>query len=130
MVDLLGVFLLFTGITAVGLLQCQHLIPALNAWAAWAKYKTTCPIATQFPGHGCMNDLQPNVTLIRKLRGSLMCLSNFIEMLSMGVCTTRQWQTSGQLVQEFNVCTVVTGSLQSVKLNSCHHIMYTTWVVI
>ena len=27
-------------------------------------------------------------------------------MLSMGVCTTRQWQTSGRLVQELNVCTV------------------------
>ena len=27
-------------------------------------------------------------------------------MLSMGMCTTRDWQTSGQLVQEVNVCTV------------------------
>ena len=37
--------------------QCRHLIPALNAWAACAKYTTACPIATQFPGHGCMDDL-------------------------------------------------------------------------
>ena len=43
---------------------------------------------------------------IRKLRGSLMCFSYFIEMLSIGVCTTRQWQTSDRLVQELNVCTV------------------------
>ena len=27
-------------------------------------------------------------------------------MLSMGVCTTRYWQTSSRLVQELNVCTV------------------------
>ena len=57
-------------------LQCRHLIPALNVWAAVrAKYTTACPIATHFPGHGCMNDPQLNVTLIHTLRGSLMCLS-------------------------------------------------------
>ena len=33
-----------------------------------------------------------------------MCLAFYI--LSIGVCTTRHWQTSGQLVQEINVCTV------------------------
>ena len=85
--------------------QCRHLIHALNTWAARAKYTTTCPIATRFPGHGCMNGLLLNVTLIRKLRGSLMCLSYFIDMLSMGVCTTRQCQTSGRLVHGLNVCT-------------------------
>ena len=57
-------------------------------------------------GHRCMNGLQLNVTLIRTLRGSLMCLSYFIEMLSMVGCATRQWQTSGRLVQALNVCTV------------------------
>ena len=86
-------------------LQCRHLIPALNGWAARAKYMTTCSVATHFPGHGCMNDLQLHVTLIHKLRGSLMCLSHCIDVLSIGVCTTRQRQTSGQLVQELNACT-------------------------
>ena len=35
--------------------QCWHLIPALNAWAN----KNACarPTATQFPGHGCMDEL-------------------------------------------------------------------------
>ena len=28
-------------------------------------HTTTCSTATHFPGHGCMNDLQLNVTLIR-----------------------------------------------------------------
>ena len=54
-----------------------------------------------------MNDLLLNVTLIRKLRWSLMCLSYFIVMLSMDVYATRQWQTSGRLVRELNVCTVL-----------------------
>ena len=33
-------------------------------------------------------------------------LGLFLEILSLGVCTTRHWQTSGRLVQESNVCTV------------------------
>ena len=33
-------------------------------------------------------------------------IGSFFEMLSMGVCTTRHWQTSSRLVQELNVCTV------------------------
>ena len=33
-------------------------------------------------------------------------------MLSMNVCTTRYWQTSCQLVQGLNVCTVYTGSIK------------------
>ena len=49
---------------------------------------------------------QLNVALIHKLRGSLMCLDYVFHMLSMGVCTTRHWQTSGLLVQELNICTV------------------------
>ena len=38
--------------------QCRHLIPALNAWAARANYTTARPIDTQFPGHGCVDYLQ------------------------------------------------------------------------
>ena len=49
---------------------------------------------------------QLNVALIRKLCGPLKCLAYFFGMLSMGVCTTRHWQTSGPLVQELNDCTV------------------------
>ena len=30
----------------------------------------------------------------------------YFDMLSMGFCTTRHWQTSGRLVQELNMCTV------------------------
>ena len=34
-----------------------------------------------------------------------MCLAIF-DMLSMGVCSKRQWESPGRLVQELNVCTV------------------------
>ena len=36
-----------------------------------------------------------------------MCLAYAFGMLSVGVCTTRQWQTSGQLVRQLNVCAVL-----------------------
>ena len=41
------------------IVQCRHLIPALNAWATRAKYTTACPIATlsQSWMHECMDDL-------------------------------------------------------------------------
>ena len=49
---------------------------------------------------------QLNADVIRNLRGSLMCLVYFFDMLSMGVCTTRHWQMSGRLVQELSACSV------------------------
>ena len=49
---------------------------------------------------------QLNVVSNRKLPGPLVCLAYFIDVLSMDVCTTRHWQTSGRLVQELNDCTV------------------------
>ena len=58
---------------------------------------------------------QMNVVLICKQRVSLMCLAYFV-MLSRGVCITRQWQTSGRLVQELSVFTVVLKKL----LSTCH----------
>ena len=50
--------------------------------------------------------LQLTGTSICKLGGPWMCLASFVNMLSMGVCTTRHWQESGRLVQEMKVCTV------------------------
>ena len=47
---------------------------------------------------------QLKVAFIRMLRGSLICFAYILDMLSMGVCTTRHSQTSGEVVQEFNAC--------------------------
>ena len=49
---------------------------------------------------------QLNVALIHKLRGSLIYLAYFFDMLAIGLFTNRLQQTSGRLVQELNVCTV------------------------
>ena len=59
-----------------------------------------------FQGMDAWMTSQLNEALIRKLRGPLMCLAYFIEMLSIGVCITRHWQVSGRLVQELYACTV------------------------
>ena len=61
------------------LLQCRHLIPALNAWAVRACYTTARPIGTQIHGHGCMDYLkiERRCYQIATLR-SLMCLGYFL----------------------------------------------------
>ena len=43
-----------------------------------------------------------------------MCLGCLFDMIFIGVCTTRNWQTFGRLVQELNVCIVVTSDLGEV----------------
>ena len=65
---------------------------------------------------------QLNIALVRKQRGSLMCLAYFFEMLSMGVCTTRHWQMSDRLVQELNVSIVANGFTGSFSLNTSNGI--------
>ena len=50
---------------------------------------------------------QMNVALTR---GSLMCLACVFDVLAMNVFTIRQWRTAGRLVQELDVCTVLTVS--------------------
>ena len=51
-------------------------------------------------GHGCMDD----VTTERSFDSLATCVIDvlclFFDMFSVGVCTTRHWQTSGRLVQE------------------------------
>ena len=87
-------------------LQCRHLIQALNARVAQSKYTTARPIATQFPGHGCMEDLTNKRNFDLQATWAIDMLGLFFDKLSRGVCTTKHWRTSGRLVQEFNVCAV------------------------
>ena len=47
-----------------------------------------------------------NVALIRKLPRSVVCFAYSFDMLFKDVCTKRQRQIPGRLVQELNVCTV------------------------
>ena len=61
-------------------------------------YTSDCPHPLQLPGHWCMDDLKTNI-------------------LAMGVCTTRQWQTASRLVQEFNVCTVMKDNKNPYRMN-------------
>ena len=80
--------------------------PQLHAW----------PIAAQFPGHGWMHRLTTDRSFDHKLRGSLMFLAYFSDMLPTGLCKTEHWHTSGRLVRELNVWTVawITGEQEIV----------------
>ena len=64
---------------------------------------TACPIATQFPVHGCMDDLATECGFDLKAKRVIAVLDLSLDMLSKGVCTTRHRQTSGRLVQELRI---------------------------
>ena len=66
----------------------------------------------QFPGHGCMD----NLTTERSFDLQATWFIG-VDTLSMGVCTTRHWQTYGRLVQEVLVCTVWKGSCRRYEIN-------------
>ena len=88
-------------------LQCRHLIPARNAWADQTYNMTARPIATQFAGHGCMNDLTTKRSFDMQATCVIDVLDLFFGMLSMGVCIARHWQTSGRQVQKLSACTLL-----------------------
>ena len=69
---------------------------------------TACPIASKIPGHGCIDDITTECSFGSQATCDIDVLGLFFQILvlSMGVCTTRHWQTSGRLLQELNVCTV------------------------
>ena len=59
-------------------------------------------IATQFPGHVCMDNLTTGRSFDSHITWVIDVLGLFFDMSSMGVFTTRHCQTSGRLVQELN----------------------------
>ena len=73
-----------------------------------AEYTTACPIANQFSGsgHGCMHDLTTEHSFDSQVTWVIHVLGLLFDILSMDVCTTRHYRTSGRLVQELDVCTV------------------------
>ena len=73
-----------------------------------------------FMGMDAWMIVQLNGALIRKLRGSLMCLA-CIDMLSMSVFTIRHWQSIGRLVQELDACTVHVRSFDQGTIGTTLH---------
>ena len=63
-------------------------------------------IAAQFPGHGCMDDLATERSFDSQTTWVIDVFRLMSDLLSMCVCKTRNWQTSGRLVQALSVCTV------------------------
>ena len=65
---------------------------------------TVSPIATRFLG---IDDLTNERSFYSQATCVIDVLGLLFYILSMGVCTNRLWQTTGRIVQELNVCTVV-----------------------
>ena len=84
--------------------QCQHLIPALNARAFQAY--TVRPIVTKVPVEGCVDKLKTECSLDSQATWAIYVLNLFLDMLSIVFCKTRHRQTSSRLVCELNVCTL------------------------
>ena len=64
----------------------------------------TSPIAIQFPGNGCMDDLTTERSFESQATWTIDVFGLFL--LFMSVCATTQRQASCRPVQELNVCTV------------------------
>ena len=60
-----------------------------------------------FQGMNHVDDLKTERSLDVPAMWVIDVLVLFFDMLFMGVCTTRHWQTSGRLVKKLNVCTVL-----------------------
>ena len=73
------------------------------------------PLAQLPPSILVMDDLTTELSFNSLDTWVIDVLDLFFYMLSMGVSTTRHWRTSGRLVQELNVCTVVNIFLIVVK---------------
>ena len=63
-------------------------------------------LPSSFPGMDAWMTSQLNVVLIHKLRGSLICMAKYFEMLFIEFYTTRHRRASGLHVHDLNVCTV------------------------
>ena len=64
-----------------------------------------------------MDDLKTERSFSSQATWVIDVLGLFFDMLSMGVFKeNRLWQTSGRLVQELNVCTVVLISKRHIKM--------------
>ena len=77
------------------------------------KYATACPIASLFPGHGCMDDLTTKRSFDSQTTWVIDMHGKYIfKMLFMDVYTTRHRRASGRLVHALNVCTVPLSSAE------------------
>ena len=59
-----------------------------------------------FPVDASTGNISTQFSFDSKRTWVIVVLGLFFEKLSIGVCTTRHWRTSGRLVQESNVGTV------------------------
>ena len=92
-----------------------------NAWAARPLDTTASPIAT------VSWDLTTERSFDSQAPWVFGVLDLFLDILFLGLCTTRLWQTSGRLVQELNVCTVRSPEGLYKSVSGQVHIQVSLW---
>ena len=66
-----------------------------------------------------MRPYVPDLTTERSFHWQATLVIDVLDMMSMGVCTTRHWQTSGRLVRELNAATVAVNPGCKIELRTC-----------
>ena len=83
-------------------------VPAFNSCT---KYQgiihDRTPACHQCHGHGCTDSLTTERDFDSQASLAIDVFGLYFEIVSTGDCTTRHWQTTGRVVQELNVCTVL-----------------------
>ena len=101
-------------------LNSNYTVPTFNSCTKFAG--SPGMIHDRTPWCGCMDELTTERRFDSKLRGSLIYLAYFFfDMLAIGVSTTNRCQTSGRLVLELNVCTVVYPSYLLLRYQAVWH---------
>ena len=68
-----------------------------------------------FPWAGIHDDLETEGRFDSQATWVIDVLDLFFDMLSIGVCTSWHWQTSGRLVPKLNVCTLLVVGIRTAK---------------
>ena len=83
----------------------------------------------QLPWHGCTDGLTFEHDFDSQATGVIDVLGLYSAMLSTGVYTTRHWQTTGRLLQELNVCSVVSLGKIYDRRPDCHPVAW-AWMTL
>ena len=77
------------------------------SWQSWHDTRPSMPPSARVNQlHACIDDITTGSSVDRLATWVIDVLGLFLDMISMGVCTPRNWQISSRLVQEVYVSTV------------------------
>ena len=105
-IDVFGLFIIFFLCSTRHYQTSGRLVQEINVCTVLCRHADELAKELNI-GTVCMDDLTAECRLYSQATWVIDVNSLFSDILSMGVCSIRHWQTSGRLVQELNVCSVV-----------------------